>query len=299
MKIRLLLGAVLLFATGAASATPCLQTPAPSNTVTSIYGYRFHPVYKRWRLHKGVDFRATMGTQLTATHGGVVQVSSSLGGGNEIRIVGEGLVTRYLHLTRALVSPGTTVQAGQVVALSGNTGEASAAPHLHLEAYPQDKKGAVNPERLLCSPPIRKAGADSVNGFPILECSPDAAQCDAAGGPPPASNGEQQQPAVTDVPPGPTISEFDDQSTNEIFESEIAKRFSNPDWYRELATLDSQPLRTEMAHMIALRQYIQYHAKLSEDRIENLLSIIAARKIKADSENRQQGARKEALKNSP
>ncbi|MBJ7591527.1 MULTISPECIES: M23 family metallopeptidase [Aeromonas] len=283
---------------GAADAAACLQMPAPSNTVTSLYGYRYHPVYKRWRLHKGVDLRAPMGTQLAATHAGVVQVTSSLGGGTEIRIVGDGMVTRYLHLTRPLVRPGTTVSAGQPVALSGNTGHASAAPHLHLEAYPQGRKGDVNPERLFCSPPQRKPGADTVNGFPILECSPDAAQCDSAGGPPPVTDGQPSQPAVDDLPPGPTISQFDDMSTAEIFEAEVSRRFSNPDWYRELATLDSKPLRTEQSHMIALRQYIQYHNRLAEERVEGLIAILTAKKAKRDSETRQEQVRDAALRSS-
>ena len=296
MNKWLLLSLAALLA-GPAFGSGCLKMPAPSNTVTSLYGYRYHPVYKRWRLHKGVDLRAPMSTQLTATHGGVVQVTSSLGGGTEIRILGDGLVVRYLHLTRPLVRPGATVKAGDVVALSGNTGEASAAPHLHLEAYPAGK-GAVNPEPLFCSAPNRKAGADTVNGFPILECSPDAAQCDAAGGPPatpasPADGGATS--AVIDAPPAPNITQFDDQSTNEIFEAEIARRFTNPDWYRELSELDTRTLRLEQAHMQALRQYIQYHNKLAEERVENLLAIKAAREIKAQSSESQKDKREAAL----
>ena len=44
----------------------------------------------------------------------------------------EGYQTKYGHLSRALVSPGTVVNAGEVLGLSGNSGRSS-APHLHLE----------------------------------------------------------------------------------------------------------------------------------------------------------------------
>ena len=300
-KIGVLCGLSLLFSVD--TFAQCLATPSHYNTVTSMYGYRFHPVLKKWRLHKGIDLRAYNKTELMATHDGTVQVTNSLSGGNEIRIVSPTMVTRYLHLTRALVSPGTQVTAGQKVALSGNTGSASAAAHLHLEVFPRNKSGDVNPYPLFCTAPTVKSGADKSKGFPILDCSPDAAQCNSTGGPPPmtagggsSSGGGSVNMPTQDIPTGPNITAFDDMSTNEIFESEVAKRFSNPDWYRQLAEMDTRPLKVEQQHIYALRQYIKYHETKIEERIENLLAIKMARKVNIESKPDLDSARAATLR---
>lgn len=298
-RVGVLCGLSLLFSVD--TLAQCLATPSHYHTVTSMYGYRFHPKLNKWRLHKGIDLRAYNQTELLATHDGTVQVTSSASGGNEIRIVSPTMVTRYLHLTRALVSPGTQVTAGQKVALSGNTGSASAAAHLHLEVFPGNKTGDVNPLPLFCSSPTVKSGADKVKGFPILDCSPDAAQCDATGGPPPmtaggGSGGGSVNMPTQDIPTGPNITAFDDMSTNEIFESEVTKRFSNPDWYRQLAEMDTRPLKVEHQHIYALRQYIKYHETKIEERIENLLAIKMARKINAENKTKLESSRAVTLR---
>jgi len=288
-----------------ASASACLTVPAPSNLITSIYGWRYHPVFKRWRLHRGSDFRAEMSTQLVAAQSGVVQVSASGSGGNEIRIIGDdGTVARYLHLTRASVEPGTRVSAGQPVAISGNTGHASAAPHLHFEVYRKDG-GDVNPETMLCGGVSHKPGADSVDGFPIQACNPDGGQCSGGGGslPPSAGTGGGGGGVVspgggssTSMPSGPKVEQFDDLSTAEIFASEVTKRFANPDWYKEQAERTTLPLVTEYLHMKALEQYIEFHKSEVRGRIEALLAARLARQNKADITERLDRQRVTAAK---
>ncbi|KAG0166438.1 hypothetical protein DFQ28_007593 [Apophysomyces sp. BC1034] len=290
----------------------CLTIPAPSNVITSLYGWRYHPAFKRWRLHRGADFRATMSTSLVAAQSGVVQVSSSASGGNEIRIVGnDGTVTRYLHLTRATVDPGARVSAGQAIALSGNTGHASAAPHLHFEVY---KKGGgdVNPEPLLCPGVSRKPGADAVDGFPIKACNPDGGQCGGDSSLPPttgtpstppsggtlpttgtpSTGGAGSQPA----PPAPKVEQFDDMSTAEIFSTEVMKRFSNPDWYKEQAERTTVPLLIEYLHMKALEQYIDFHKQQVQGRIEALLATKLARRNRQEMDERLERQREAAAK---
>ncbi|WP_307546513.1 M23 family metallopeptidase [Xanthomonas sacchari] len=270
--------------------------PAPSGVVTSVYGWRFHPVFKYWRPHRGVDLRAGVGTQLVATHSGVVQVSNSASGGNEIRIVGDnGWVTRYLHLTRPLVAPGTKVSAGQAVALSGNTGHASAAPHLHLELYGSEGKD-LNPEPLLCPSPSRKPGAEMSNGFPVSACNPKGGSCSSAGVPPANGGGpapgEGQTPPATGyagkepASPAPNISQFDDMSVHEILSSEVIKRHGNPDWYRLESERGAVALLTEQAQMRALRLYMRYLNKESRDRIEATLAAKVQRKVRSDADER-------------
>lgn len=275
----------------------CLQVPAPSGVVTSLYGWRFHPVLKKWRLHRGVDLRADMMTPLVATHNGTAQVAFSPSGGNELRIVGsDGTVARYLHLTRVTVDPGASVSAGQQVALSGNTGHASAAPHLHFEVYPRGAKGDINPEPLLCPSPSRKPGAERVNGFPIMACKPEeGASCSpgstelppvggvaTTGGGPATPNPTvpaTATAATASVPatPGQKSEQFDDMSTNEIFTSEVSKRFGNPDWYARLQERTAVPLMAEYLHMLALEAAIELEKRSAKTRMEALLAARLAR----------------------
>jgi len=311
---RLIFVAALMAVVAAPDAMACLTIPSPSNTITSLYGWRYHPVFKRWRLHRGADFRASMSTPLVAAQPGVIQVSSSSSGGNELRIIGDdGTVTRYLHLTRATVDPGTRVSAGQQIAMSGNTGHASAAPHLHFEVY---KKGGsdVNPEPLMCGGISRKAGADMVDGFPIKACNPDGGKCDGSGSLPPAtgapsapdspstpsspSTGTPSTSAPTDqpAPPGPKVEQFDDMSTAEIFATEVSKRFSNPDWYKDQAERSTVPLLVEYLHMKALEQYIDFHRQQVRERIEALIAVKLARRNRQDMETRLDRQREVAAK---
>ncbi|MDH0342163.1 M23 family metallopeptidase [Chromobacterium haemolyticum] len=291
-------------AVSAPAMASCLTIPSPTKTITSLYGWRFHPVFKRWRLHRGADFRAPMSTQLVAAQNGVVQIASSSSGGNELRILGDdGTVTRYLHLTRATVDSGARVSAGQAIAISGNTGHASAAPHLHFEVYPKGG-GDANPEPLLCGGVSRKPGADQVNGFPIKACNPDGGKCGGDGTPPtsggtptnpPSGGGDQSgggtapSPGTTSdqpPPPSPKVEQFDDMSTSEIFATEVMKRFANPDWYKELSERTAVPLLIEYLHMEALGQYIKFHKKMMKDRVETLLATKLARQNRAEMEQR-------------
>lgn len=296
LKMLTLAGAVSLALAPALSQAACLKVPAPSGVVTSLYGWRFHPVMKMWRLHRGVDLRAEVMTPLVATHNGVVQVSFSPSGGNELRIVGsDGTVSRYLHLTRATVEPGTTVSAGQQVAMSGNTGHASAAPHLHFEVYPSGGKGDVNPEPLLCPAPSRKPGADQVNGFPIMACKPEeggtctpgsGGSTGGSGGGVVVGGGPGTGGGASAPTPGPMPQQFDDMSTNEVFTSEVMKRFGNPDWYARLQERTAVPLVAEYVHMLALEAAMALEKNSARTRVEALLAVKLARSNKREMEAR-------------
>lgn len=271
--------ALSLVLAGPPAVAACLTVPAPSSLVTSLYGWRFHPVMQTWRMHRGVDLRAEMGTTLVAAHGGVAQIASSAGGGNELRIIGQdGTVTRYLHLTRAIVEPGATIKAGQEVAISGNSGHASAAPHLHLEVYPGGLGTHVNPEPMLCPSPARKAGAEQVEGFPIMACRPEAgASCK-----PSAVSPSVPPIAGAGAIGGPVPQEFDDMSTAEILSSEVMKRFANPDWYVQLQSRTVIPLLAEYLHMLALEGALALERSRVRERIESLLAVRLARSSKRE-----------------
>lgn len=83
--------------------------------------------------HNGVDLRAPIGTPVTAPRGGVVVRSwDSYRGGRSLLVeLDNGLVLGLAHLSERLVETGDVVQAGQMIAHTGNTG-VTTGPHLHL-----------------------------------------------------------------------------------------------------------------------------------------------------------------------
>ncbi|MDH5339986.1 MAG: M23 family metallopeptidase [Rubrivivax sp.] len=102
--------------------------------VGSGFGFRHDPFTGRTALHTGLDFPAEPGTPVAAAAGGVVQsIEMHPEYGRTILIDhGNGLSTRYAHLSRVLVSAGDLVRRDQEVGEVGNTGR-STGPHLHFE----------------------------------------------------------------------------------------------------------------------------------------------------------------------
>lgn len=102
--------------------------------VTSGFGMRFHPIYKDYRRHTGIDIAMSSGSPIYAADGGkVVYVGYNGGYGMMIKINhGENIETIYAHLSKYYVSVGDKVFKGEKIGLSGNTGT-STGPHLHFE----------------------------------------------------------------------------------------------------------------------------------------------------------------------
>ncbi len=102
--------------------------------LSSGFGYRVHPVLRRRRLHKGVDIAVPVGTPVrVAQRGEVIFVGADGINGRYLRVDhGHGLTTTYCHLDGQQVRRGQTVDRGQVVATSGNSGR-STGPHLHFQ----------------------------------------------------------------------------------------------------------------------------------------------------------------------
>lgn len=111
---------------------------------SSPFGYRIHPIYGDWRMHYGVDLSAPQGTPIYATRGGrVVYATYDSSSGYYVSINHlDGFVSKYLHMTHFIVSPGEYVAPGQVIGYCGSTG-ASTGPHLHFSLYYNGV--AVNP----------------------------------------------------------------------------------------------------------------------------------------------------------
>jgi murein DD-endopeptidase MepM/ murein hydrolase activator NlpD len=109
-----------------------LSIPAP---ISSLFGWRMHPIQQSWRFHSGTDLAAPTGTPVLATRAGRVAVSDFLGGYGLTVILRHGdgnLESRYAHLSQLSVRAGEWVEQGEVIGLVGSTGN-STGPHLHFE----------------------------------------------------------------------------------------------------------------------------------------------------------------------
>lgn len=102
--------------------------------VSSLFGWRTHPVLGTERFHGGIDFAIDYNTPVVATGGGTVIYADWYGGYGYAVIVdhGGGVTSLYGHNNELKVYEGQRVKAGQVLALSGSTG-LSTGPHLHFE----------------------------------------------------------------------------------------------------------------------------------------------------------------------
>jgi murein DD-endopeptidase MepM/ murein hydrolase activator NlpD len=104
--------------------------------VSSRFGRRFHPIFKNWRAHTGVDFAAPQGTRVLAAADGEVAFAGVRGGyGNAIVLRHGGTITTlYGHLSRFAkgIHAGVRVKQGEVIGYVGHTGWAT-GPHLHYE----------------------------------------------------------------------------------------------------------------------------------------------------------------------
>jgi murein DD-endopeptidase MepM/ murein hydrolase activator NlpD len=122
-------------------------------SLTSSFGYRVDPFLGRLALHPGVDLAEAYGAEIrAAATGRVVHAGPAGGYGIMVEIDhGNGLATRYAHMSETLVEEGQEVGKGAVLGRLGSTGR-STGPHLHYEVRVDGEP--VDPERYL------RAGAD-------------------------------------------------------------------------------------------------------------------------------------------
>ena len=125
-----------------AAMMACIPAIQPVNNkdlkrMASGFGYRTDPIYKTTKFHAGMDFAASVGTEIYATGDGVVMRADAdaSGYGNHVRINhGYGYMTLYAHMSKISVRPGQKVKRGDVIGFVGNTGK-SVGPHLHYEVH--------------------------------------------------------------------------------------------------------------------------------------------------------------------
>ncbi|BBN83375.1 hypothetical protein PA25_33600 [Pseudoalteromonas sp. A25] len=178
MKYQLLKLALIITALPAACSKPPVDCSAYSNQQNSLYILPYQPgeSYKvevstghYRKSNKGVglyaiDFNMPIGTKVVASRSGeVVAVQESFEdyNGEDLKENyifirhNDGTIARYFHLTHqgALVSEGDTIEAGQVIGLSGNTGQ-SGGPHLHFDVQQCGPNLPPNYNKLPCGQTI-------------------------------------------------------------------------------------------------------------------------------------------------
>ena len=116
--------------------------------VVSGFGWRVHEVLKVKQHHDGIDLDVPEGTVVYASSPGKVYFYGEQPGYGNVLIIehAKDWYTLYGHLSSALAYVGQYVEAGQRVALSGNTG-VSSGPHLHFEM--RNGEFPVDPMRYL------------------------------------------------------------------------------------------------------------------------------------------------------
>lgn len=120
------------------------REPVEGIRLSSTFGNRSDPFNGHARMHQGIDIPGPIGTPIYATADGVVRRSQWVNGyGNLVEIShGNGMETRYGHMSKLVAQPNERVRRGQLIGLMGSTGR-STGSHLHYEV--RIAGSAVNP----------------------------------------------------------------------------------------------------------------------------------------------------------
>lgn len=140
-------------------------TNVGQTSISSGYGYRRDPFNGGGAMHSGLDFKGPNGAPIYAAAKGTVSyVGWKSGYGKTVEIDhGNGLMTRYAHMSRFVAKRGQKVDAGSPIGAIGSTGR-STGPHLHFEVRINER--AVNPRPFLEAAPnvlkeARRAGTEA------------------------------------------------------------------------------------------------------------------------------------------
>ena len=105
-----------------------------SGHISSGYGWRQSPFNDRREFHSGIDIASYYGSPIKSPADGIVIDVERKGGLGKVLVIdhGNGVITRYGHLSMAEKKPGDRVKRGEVIARVGTTGRTT-GPHLHYE----------------------------------------------------------------------------------------------------------------------------------------------------------------------
>jgi len=118
------------------------------SAISSVFGWRQHPISGNRRFHTGIDIAAASGTPVLAAYSGKVEISDWVSGYGITVILNHNSAqqTLYGHMSETFVRPGQWVERGTVIGSVGSTGN-STGPHLHFETRQLTPNGwvATNP----------------------------------------------------------------------------------------------------------------------------------------------------------
>ncbi len=145
--------------------------PIPA-TISSLFGFRIHPITGDRRFHAGTDFAAEMGTPVIAAYSGNVAIADLMGGYGLTVVLDHqkfGQQTLYAHLSEILVQPGQVVEQGTVIGLVGSTGNSTGA-HLHYEVRQLTNQGWVATDPTV---QLQTAFAQLVEALRVADAKPE------------------------------------------------------------------------------------------------------------------------------
>lgn len=155
--------------TPVASGAPGAWANPTRGAITSPFGMRVHPITGVYKLHDGTDISSgpgntDIGQPVYAASAGTVTVSGESWAGDNLVTIdhGNGLQTRYGHMSAATVATGDTVTAGQQIGKVGNEGLSGGA-HLHFMVLVNSE--AIDPEPFMTSHHVT-LGQDRTGGRP-------------------------------------------------------------------------------------------------------------------------------------
>ena len=130
---------------------PTVALPLKSINVSSPFGVRKDPMNRRTkRMHSGLDLKAKFEEVYSMLPGVVITASYSTNGGYYITVNHGVCVCSYLHLSKILVRKGQHIAAGEIIAISGNSGKRTTGPHLHISCRWGNENGKFfNPMLIL------------------------------------------------------------------------------------------------------------------------------------------------------
>ena len=126
------------------AAIPAIQPVSNKHlkSLSSGFGMRFHPIHKKKKMHRGIDFSARIGTPVYATADGTVtRVEAKRTGYGKVVEIDHafGYRTRYAHMHEFAVKKGQAVKRGDLIGFVGSTGLSTAA-HLHYEIFINNRR---------------------------------------------------------------------------------------------------------------------------------------------------------------
>lgn len=150
-----------------------INYPVEDQTISQPFGNDVtgDPVYSKFyelfdNKHCGVDFPVPVGTEIKVSFPGVVvRLENHLGMGNVVGIRNGNIVALYAHLSSISLQLGDVVNAGDIVGLSGCTGEACPTPHLHFELRDITKPTLKD---MVFNPPFNREVEQFKNSFEYI-----------------------------------------------------------------------------------------------------------------------------------